>query len=179
MVSNGKKTTGSCPTLSAKAAESRHLLKPMLNVFRKYMATTLLSKHRIRAYECLVALYDTIMHASFVLTDAESDAVRHATDECLLHYNVLAKTAERSSIRLYGFVPKHHWLWHLAEFAKFLNPRLVWCYPYEDFVERVQRSASSCTHGTPMWAVPAKTLKNYSHVLNYTLQCHSPLGRRK
>ena len=143
------------------------------------MATTLLSKHRIRAYECLVALYDVIMHAGFVLTDAESVAVRHATDEFLLHYNVLAKTAENCGIRLYGFVPKFHWLWHLAEFAKFLNPRLVWCYPYEDFVGRIQRSASSCKHGTPMWAVPAKTMKNYSHVLNHTLQGHSPVGRRK
>ena len=143
------------------------------------MSSTLLSKHRIRAYECLAVLYDTIMQAGYVLTDEEADAVRNAADCFLLHYNVLAKTAENRTIRMYGFVPKHHWFWHLAQFAKFLNPRLVWCYPYEDFVGRVQRSASSCNHGTHMWMVPTKTVKNYSHVLNYTLQGHSPAGRRK
>ena len=179
MVGGGKKITGSGPVLSAKAAESRHLLKPMLELLRKRMATTLLSKHRICAFECLIIIYDIIMHASFVLTDGEAEAVRVAADGFLLHYNVLAKAAADWDIRLYGFVPKHHWFWHMAQWAKYLNPRLVWCYPYEDFVGRVQRSASSCKHGTPMWKVPGKAMQNFSHVLSYTLQGYSPAGRRK
>ena len=165
--------------ISLKAAESRHLVKPILSLLRKDMNRTTLDKHRIRAYECVDDMYEVIMTSGFVLSDAEADAIESAVDQFLLHYNVLAKAAEEKGLFLYHVTPKFHWLWHIARFAKFLNPRLIWCYAFEDFVGRIQRCASSCQAGTPLWKVPVKCTDNYIRVLSYVLSGYSTTGARR
>ena len=165
--------------ISLKAAEPRHLVKPILSLLRKDMNRTTLDKHRIRAYECLDDMYEVIVTGGFVLSDVEAVASESAVDQFLLHYNVLAKAAQEKDLFLYHVTPKFHRLWHIARFAKFLNPRLIWCYAFEDFVGRIQRCASSCQAGTTLWKVPVKCTDNYIRVLSYVLSGYSPTGARR
>ena len=156
------------PQLGVHAAESRQLLHPMLSLVRKHMNRTALDKHRIAAYEHIAAFYDVIMSAGLVLTDDEADTAAESIDKFLLHYNVLSKKAHADSLRLYGITPKFHWMWHISRFSRFLNPRVVWCYQYEDFIGRIQRAAASCQVATPMWKVPGKCMTNYIYIYIYS-----------
>ena len=49
---------------------------------------------------------------------------------------------------------------HICYFARWLSPRAASCYPFEDYVGKVQRSALACVRGTPMHLVAAKASQN-------------------
>ena len=70
----------------------------------------------------------------------------------------------------YNPVGKTHVLWHICYHARWLNPRFIWAYEFEDFVGAMITAAKSCMAGTPLRLVGTKTLDNYLMVLQLRLR---------
>ena len=154
---------GTYPVVSIKAAESRHLLKPMIEILERpnIRSGSDHDEHRLACYKHLDKLYDIIVEGGLFLTAAESSEVLQHTEDFLLHYNCLAVEAMTNGVLRWGMTTKFHFLWHLAWFARRQNPRCPWCYSFEDFIGKVQSAAMSCTAGTPMHLVPSQVTSNY------------------
>ena len=58
-------------------------------------------------------------------------------------------------------IPKMHYLFHISEDAKWLNPAACWCYPGEHFVGNHTRLAEACLSGLPPHMVPSTVAKKY------------------
>ena len=58
-----------------------------------------------------------------------------------------------------------HVLWHLCYFAKFLNPRSLHCYNFEDFIGRMVTAAKACLASTPMYRLGDKVMQNFRLIL--------------
>ena len=84
-----------------------------------------------------------------------------ACDRYLVHYNWLTRKAEAEMRLDYNPAFKNHFLWHIVFHARFQNPKIGWCFPFEDFVGTVIRCARGCMHGTPLSLVGRKVLENF------------------
>ena len=124
------------PELSSKASESRYLVKVMLVILRKegMHAGTEHDDHRLLCYEYLGELYDIIEAHGLFLPMVASDRLLVCVERFLLHYNWLAVEAMAAGRMIWAMVPKFHFLWHIAYFARFNSPSASWCYAFEDFV---------------------------------------------
>ena len=91
-------------------------------------------------------------------------------DDFLVHYNWLANYAARNLRLYYNIVFKLHHLWHIVYHARFLNPAMIWCYEFEDFVGTMLTCAEGCMHGSPLLIVGHKCLENYLLVLQLRLR---------
>ena len=75
----------------------------------------------------------------------------------ILHdYSVLAHKADLEGLFLWSMTPKWHWLYHLAERASYINPRMACCMVDEDYVGQLKVIVASCAQGTPSHKVPEK-----------------------
>ena len=81
------------------------------------------------------------------LTASESNEVLSTVRRGLLFYSWLSHDASQNGRLLWNFVPKHHFLIHLAMEARFFSPRLAWTYRDEDFVGRLATIANKCSFG--------------------------------
>ena len=66
------------------------------------------------------------------LSDEEHKLLTDAVRGALVCYQWLARAANDDGRMLWSVVNKHHFWWHLAAQAKFLNPTMVWTYMPED-----------------------------------------------
>ena len=155
---------------AAKAAESRHLLPVMLVICREESTGSERDEHRIAALEAICEVYNILQTADIVLTDAEVSSAMAQYDTFLLHYNALLQLAVVRGERCYNFVYKHHHFWHLLYHARWINPRAVWCYEFEDFMGVLTKSASNCIYGAPMHIIANKVFENYMMALSLALE---------
>ena len=88
----------------------------------------------------------------------------------LVHHNWLTKfSADNLHVR-YQFASKHHHMWHIVYNARFLNPKMLWCYEFEDFVGLMIRSAQNSMARTPLHIVGRKVLENWLLLLQLRLR---------
>ena len=158
------------PTLKCKAAESRHLIKAMIVVLRNCSTGSAHDDHRLFAYESIDAMYDLVHSSGLFLSPAEAALTLQHCEEFLLHLNWLATEAMNAGKLLWGITTKHHYLWHVAWFARYQSPRASWCYQFEDFIGKIQGSGMACTAGTAMHRVPEKVFQNYRLAMSQLLQ---------
>ena len=100
----------------------------------------------------LCAFYEALEYKEdgsypFHLPTAVSDKMLADVEACLQHWTFLSRLSMEKDMKLWKVVPKHHYLWHLAEEASHLNPRMSWCYSNEDFVGKLATIGLSCRHG--------------------------------
>lgn len=117
--------------------------------------------HRYAMFQSLDLLYNIIDKPQLDMSRKDHDLFSDAVNRFLLHYSVLAKLAVQAKRFRYSLVPKHHYLAHLPEQAKFLAPRASWTYPSESFMGNVAALAQSCLRGTPSWAVSQTLMLKY------------------
>ena len=151
---------------ASKAAEARDLLPVMLAICREVDTGSLRDNHRIAALESLCAVYVIFKTADIRLTDIEAASALRAYEEFLLHYNALLHLSIARGERCYNFSFKFHHLWHIVDHAKWINPRVVWCYEFEDFIGVMTAAAKGCIFGSPMTIIGNKVLENYLLVLS-------------
>ena len=70
----------------------------------------------------------------YTLSDEDSESFQTSIDTVLVRYRALNIEARDSNLKRWNEVPKHHFAYHLAEWASWRIPRLGWCYPDEDFM---------------------------------------------
>ena len=73
------------------------------------------------------------------------------------------RAARHKSVRAAPRQPSH------ATPSRSLNPKVPWCYEFEDFVGTIIRAARGCMSGTPLHLVGHKVLANYLLVLQMRL----------
>ena len=87
----------------------------------------------------------------------------------LLHYNFLTLRSLAEGHLLYNMVNKLHTFWHVAQQAKWLNPRAAWAYSFEIFIGKIGAAARSCVFSTLAHQVPANVVENYRVALSLRL----------
>ena len=97
-----------------------------------------------------------------------SDKITSDVNALLAHYSWLAKSSVDNGVMLWAVVPKHHYMWHLAQEAKDMNPRMTWCYANEDVVGKLAVIGMSTRHGLAA-AYRSRSLGN-RYILGITLR---------
>ena len=94
-----------------------------------------------------------------------------------MFYSKLSGKAQKEKKKLWSEVFKFHHFWHLAQQARYQNPRKFWTYMSEDFVGKISKLAHSLLHGTAPWKVPIKIAYKYRFAMHFWLrrQWRSPL----
>ena len=57
----------------------------------------------------------------------------------------------------------------ICNFGKYMNPRAMWCYPFEDIIGHSKKGAAACVDGTAMHMVPGKLVDRYIRALSLVL----------
>ena len=72
-------------------------------------------------------------------------------------------------------VTKHHMMFHIAQLTELslLNPRVSWCYQYENMVQKIIRVAKASVNGIQLHQIGNNLLKK-----EYRLVLHLRLTRR-
>ena len=81
--------------------------------------------------------------------------MKGANFKFLKHYTWLSNLALREGRTVFSVVPKFHYMCHLCQQARIINPRWTWCYGGEDFVGRISRLGHACLRGTASFKVGA------------------------
>ncbi|OLP93413.1 hypothetical protein AK812_SmicGene24693 [Symbiodinium microadriaticum] len=122
--------------LRGKAAEIRSLARPLLTLWGRYMSEAVSVHKKIHVLlklNCrLEELLDLHKYAyRFPPKDAAN--FRDSMNGFLLLQSQLCQHFADHDPQLFRLTEKSHFLQHLAMEAKFVNPRLIWCFSGEDF----------------------------------------------
>lgn len=160
-----------------KAAQTRHLVPVCLWILEKHCdATTEYQKRRLYCVKALSDLYGIIDRSPLFLSDEDHILYKKTTQKFLLHYLELSKMAAATSGLVgkyqWSFVPKFHYMEHIAEDSAYISPKAVWCYSGESMVGTTTRLAQACLSGMAPHNVPKTVVSKYR--LGKHLQFHSP-----
>ena len=156
---------GDFPCLHTKAAETQHVLPVVLSMCREQNNNIVHHKMRIWALESLDSFYSCIFRAGRFLSDDEANSCKQHVEEFLLAYNWLVCFRRDKAQMVYNFTTKMRFLWHMADLAKFLSPKLVWCYEFEDYVGTIKRSALAAMPGSSLQKIGRKVIDNTLFVM--------------
>jgi len=146
--------------LKSKAAESRHLVPVLLQLCQEFNDGSELHLHRIESYKHLNRCYQIIMSNDTFLGEAAAHELLESVDAFSVHFYKLSCLAIDDGEFCYNITFKLHVMWHMCDMAKYLNPKAIWAYNFEDYIGKVAGSAAGCTRGTPIHKVGAKTMDN-------------------
>ena len=88
----------------------------------------------------------------------------------LVLYNAVAVHYTRIGYKLFNVVSKCHYFAHALLKAKYLNPRLGWCYGGEDFMFHTKKLMAACCRGNKPWQAVAKFAKHYRIALHLSFE---------
>ena len=153
----------SWPRLSTKAAESQTLLFVVRDILEQLLVNdnSEHSRHRLRSCEALCTFYRIVRDSPMVPSPEQASQMKRAVETHLVHSNWLLDNAVKLGYLAYPIQLKHHMLWHLADLGQFQNPRVAWCYDFEDWVGDVITAAKACMAGTPMHLVGNKVVQHF------------------
>ena len=168
-----KGVSTSYPNLSAKAAETKHLNKVLLQLCVENHRGTEHDDHRLAACQGMCHFYAATQTAAPHLQDSEVALMKRGINMFLSHYQWLSAEAFGNNTFQYNVVPKFHFFYHLGEQGEFENPRLSSCYKMEDFIGKICAMAHACCCGTKTHAIPWKVGEKYICLihLRLTLDC--------
>ena len=135
--------------------------------------------HIREMYNIFIKCDNAVRKSADFLSDDEAQALLAHTDDFLLCQNWLLKDSLASNQCLYAWTIKMHYMWHSAYMARYGNPRLLWCYPFEDWMGRCVTSAKACMAGTCQTLLGNKVLANALLVLELSLRAEERLRVRQ
>ena len=144
-----------------KCADALELLYVLREVCTEFNTRSERDLHRLACFESLCFIFDSCKGHRWTIPRPIAEEMLQQCDVFLLHYNWLTRFSVDLGRLNYNIVFKCHSLWHIVHHARYLNPRVTWCYAFEDFVGTVIQSAKGCMHGSPLLIVGAKVLQNF------------------
>ena len=96
-----------------------------------------------------------------ILPIEQADRIFECTNKFLLMYQKLAFEAEGRGEMLWAMPTKFHWLYHWAERARYVNPRITNTFLDEDFVGKWKVLVRSCSAGSELHHMPQKAAEKY------------------
>ena len=162
------------PKLSIKAAEAKNLLEPMACLLVAF------KEHDASQREVLDAIVKVLKESRAIdeVIDATTgfkldEQQAQALDKLVFDLNVgvtkLCHFFHQQGVYLFNFLPKNHYLFHLAQRGRHMSPKLSWCYQGEDLMQKVKTLAQSSFRGTLPRSLGNKILAKYLVALDLTL----------
>jgi hypothetical protein len=155
------------PKLKGKAGEISGVMLCILDVWEQVADMTLTEHIQIKTLLRCCCQMEWIMETHRD-DDVWSNGVSAEFKQCVFGYNELLNSLCKfygrrgeKSMKLFNTVPKNHYLAHIALAAKYINPRLAWCYMGEDFMQKIRRIAGGCMRGNDGIKAGAKLMLNY------------------
>lgn len=81
-----------------------------------------------------------------------------------------------NAVLLFHLTIKYHYLLHIGKIAKYMNPRLGWCYQGESLMHRVRILVQGSCHGVAPEKLGDKVIKKYCQGLAMLLVRESQFG---
>ncbi len=164
------KRAGQFPSLKGKAAEVRHLLKPMLVVCEHFLDNTIKQHKEIKLALRMAIQMETTLddHVGDFALPASVAATFSKAAEAFVNLNISLRNHFKETL-LFHFTIKYHYMYHIADMARYINPRCGWCYAGESLMHRVRILIQSSCRGVPAHAIGDKALKKYCLALAMSL----------
>ena len=164
---------GGYPKLKGKAAEVRDLGPPLLALWREGMLA-----HDVKHIAILSALeascrMDAILRHNKACYCLPEGAAQEFMEQACVYVQNQIIVHNHGGDRLFNLTFKHHQVLHCAHNAKYINPRLTWCFMGEDFMKLTKKVAGPSTKGTKHKDVHKKVLRRLLRVMD----CFSELLR--
>ena len=166
------------PSLKGKAAEIRALLGPMLSACDEFLGEDTMQKRQIKLMlRCAVKMEDILdeHQLEYKLPPGAADDFNQAAVAFVQlntslgkHFHAHPDVPEAQRVLLNHTI-KFHYLLHLGILARYMNPRLAWCYSGEDLMMKVKQIVQSCHRGLPGHAIPTKAMRKYAFGLGSIL----------
>ena len=137
-------------SLRGKAAEIRGLARPLLHIWSGKMTQGLETHRRIRLLLKLNWKLEDMLgqfKGSFNMPGPDAAVFGDTMSGFLLLQSELSDFFKDHEPRVFAVTEKSHFLQRLGLEAKWLNPRLIWCFSGEDMQRRVQRLTQTCVKG--------------------------------
>lgn len=144
-----------------KAASTRALVPFLVELARQCDHGLPFQRHRRKMIEWLDCVYKIMYEGEMFLTEDESDQLSHAVLRFSLHYTWLVNCCTANGNLYFNVVPKHHYLCHVPEQSRLINPRFVHNYREESFVGRLTTIYASCANGRYKQVVQQTALTKY------------------
>lgn len=157
------------PFLSIKGAECKHLLPCMTKVAGELAGGEEFGERLEACMQAINAFSTLIDTSDTFLSDEQGELAEELVLSFLDHYEWLTKWAESKDRQDFHQVPKFHMLLHVAETAKFMNPKMQWCFKSEDFVGKIATLGHSVSMGVASKNISQKICQKYRHWLHFRL----------
>jgi hypothetical protein len=122
---------------------------------------TAFTRHRRKACEWLVRVYDIMSDASTFLSAEEKQDLTAAIQRFLDHYQWLSAHAIRNGVLSWNYTPKFHYLQHIGMMAEMINPRVVMNYREESFIGATAILTAANADGRWERTLQVRTLRKY------------------
>lgn len=169
-----QRRTPQYPKLRGKGAEIKYLCRPLLSVWEKFSNPQLKIHKLIHLYlkiNCEVEEMLITHKMEMSLPSEEAAKFEELVEHMLL---VLTSIADHFiGDKLFGLTQKAHFIQHLALLAKYLNPRVVWCFMGEDHQKRMSGLAKTCVKGQQAGQTIFKMLHRYRLALELQFRQHT------
>lgn len=151
----------SYPCLTGVKARCTRYLAPVALLMAAKKKDTQQAMQRFMCLKHMCAMLDIVDEPGLFLSTATHTQFQNAVEAFLLHYSWLAKWAMKSGLMRWNIVPKHHYLSHLPEQARWLSPGACRLYGAEDYVGRLAHLSHACLAGTPSHKVSHQLCAKY------------------
>ncbi len=149
--------------------EQKSLLPVLLQAAREKQPERYTGLKIFSLLETLDEIENLLNVAGFWLKDAEQkDLVKLTEQMHELHEDITHESLGNGD-QLFNYVPKTNYLWHLLIDNGGLNPHVVWCFAFEDFLKHIIRCSRGCVASTPVEGVGARVLNHYSVALDHSV----------
>lgn len=155
------------PFFHLKAAECKHLLKPLARIANRRPKTKEVDARICAAFQHMDKVVDIMDEAGTFLSNEQHQVLTKSAVSFLGHYQWLHDWAEKEERHYFNIAIKFHMFHHLVINAKYLNPRKYWCFKGEDYVGRISHLAASVSMGvrsTRLWQKIADKYRHWFHL---------------
>ena len=154
------------PKLHTKAAETKGLLEPVSACLRHFRDQDPEQAELVESMAMVLDIshgIDTLVDRmnGFSVPEAEGNYLGVLVRRLNVGITKLCHSFHQQGLFLFNFVPKNHYLFHLAECGRHMSPKLAWCYQGEDLMQKIKLLAQGSFRGTAPRNLGNKILAKY------------------
>ena len=156
------------PKLHTKAAETKGLVQPIAAVLKHFREEAQRQDAAdmdlmLQVLECSFRIDEVVSGMEdFKVTSSQGKQLEDLVMQLNAGTARLCQIFMARGLYLFNFVPKNHYLFHLAQLGRHMSPKLAWCYQGEDLMQKVKILAQGSFAGTPPRKLGNKILAKYS-----------------
>ena len=154
-----------CPDImhsAIKARQCRYLVPVAANICKRaHKPGDAYSRHKLQCLENLATYYDITDLGAMHLDKKDAEQAERALHGFVVNYAACAKLSADAGLNKWPIKPKLHFVAHIADEIKYINPSVVYCYAGESMVGSVTSLAQACLSGLPAHKVPETVCTKY------------------